>query len=184
MLFTSRSSPLEIDAVKVPGTTAHIGLLHCPGMKYARGDIEWNRSLDEDLDALKAWGASALLTLIESHEFEKLGVPDLGKRVGAWMRWYWIPIPDGGVPDQAADAAWVGVSRELVEALRTGKSVALHCHAGLGRAGTMAASLLTSFGVSASDAIATVRRSRPGAIQSDQQEQYVSRVSKAGVAGG
>jgi ADP-ribosyl-[dinitrogen reductase] hydrolase len=178
MLFKRRISPLQIDAVEVPGATGLIGLLHCPGLNYTYGDIEWNRSLDEDLDALQAWGASALLTLIESHEFEMLGVPDLGERVGARMRWYWIPIPDGGAPDQAADAAWVGVRRELVEALRTGRSVALHCHAGLGRSGTMAASLLTCFGVSASEAIATVRRSRPGAIQTDEQEQYVSRAPR------
>ncbi len=178
MLFTSRSSPLRIDAVEVPGTTGLIGLLHCPGLTYSHGDIERNRSLEEDLDALQAWGASALLTLIESHEFDMLGVPDLGERVSARMRWYWIPIPDGGAPDQAADAAWVVVGREIAEALRAGRRVALHCHAGLGRSGTMAASLLTLFGVPVSDAIATVRRSRPGAIQTDEQEQYLRRVPR------
>jgi ADP-ribosyl-[dinitrogen reductase] hydrolase len=173
VLFTSRNSPLEISAVMVPSARASIGLIHCPGMKHVRGDIEWDRSLEKDLDALKAWGARALLTLIEPHEFQKLGVADLGSRVSASMRWHWVPIPDGGVLDEANRLAWIDVKSELVSDLRSGRNVAIHCHAGLGRSGTMAADLLTAFGMSSADAIAAVRKSRPGAIQTPEQERYV-----------
>ncbi|HCA46062.1 MAG TPA: protein-tyrosine-phosphatase, partial [Armatimonadetes bacterium] len=51
----------------------------------------------------------------------------------------------------------------------------VHCMAGLGRTGTMIACYLVSQGMPAEEAIAEVRRARPGSIQTEQQEQAVRR---------
>ncbi len=45
--------------------------------------------------------------------------------------------------------------------------------AGLGRAGTVAARLLIGAGKLPEDAIGSVRRARPGAIESKSQEDYL-----------
>ena len=49
----------------------------------------------------------------------------------------------------------------------------LHCRGGIGRTGTIAARLLVEFGFKPADAIALVRRTRPGTIETSAQEQYV-----------
>ena len=57
-----------------------------------------------------------------------------------------------------------------------GCAVGVHCMAGRGRTGTMIACYLVSQGMSAEDAIAEVRRARPGSIQTEAQEQAVRRL--------
>ena len=58
---------------------------------------------------------------------------------------------------------------------RAGGHFVLHCWAGLGRTGTVAARLLVELGADPAAAIDLVRGSRPGAIQSLQQEVHVRR---------
>jgi predicted lactoylglutathione lyase len=43
--------------------------------------LECNRDLAQDLAAIRAWGAAAIVTLIEDHEFDLLslqGLPETG----------------------------------------------------------------------------------------------------------
>jgi len=63
----------------------------CPGKKdLPRG---WDRDLENDLRAIRDWGASTVVTLIEAHEFELLKVSLLGERVQEFgMRWIHLPI--------------------------------------------------------------------------------------------
>ena len=49
----------------------------------------------------------------------------------------------------------------------------LHCLAGLGRTGMMAARLLVDLGMAPALAVAEVRKVRPRAIQTEEQEKYV-----------
>ena len=73
---TSQSHPLIINQVPTPDAGGVIGLTFCPGKK---GDSmysgRWDRDLTADLAAIKDFGAKALVTLMESHEFEGLKVP-------------------------------------------------------------------------------------------------------------
>ena len=63
-----------------------------------------------------------------------------------------------------------------------GKAVGVHCTAGLGRSGTMAAAYLVAHGASSNEAIATVRELRPGSIETPEQEDAV-RMYEAHLAG-
>jgi atypical dual specificity phosphatase len=59
----------------------------------------------------------------------------------------------------------------MAEQSTLGHAVLIHCGAGLGRSGTMAAChLVSTEGLSAAAAIAEVRRLRPGSIETDEQE--------------
>ena len=71
---------------------------------------------------------------------------------------------------------------------RRGAKVVVHCRGGLGRAGTVAACILVEAGYEPRLAMARVRRVRHGAIETPEQERYVSayraRLQLSGAGGG
>ena len=83
-----------------------------------------------------------------------------------------FPIQDMRVP-RLSDAAALCLS--LGRAIDRGETVALHCHAGLGRTGTMLACLAVQRGLGAQEAIDRVRTVRRGAIQTEGQEDFIRR---------
>lgn len=166
--------PLEIATLAVPGGKGMLGITHCPGRCEAGLG---GRELGQDLAAIRAWGATVLVTLIEEHEFALLRVDRLGEMAEAvGLEWHHLPIPDMDVPDWHFGRRWIYSGPRLRRLLRQGGRVVLHCRAGLGRAGTIAAHLLVELGMPAAEAISLVRRARRGAIQTQAQETHVTRV--------
>ena len=103
----------------------------------------WERDLDLDMDAVKAGGTNAVLSLIEDHEFELLGVPDLVEAVKArGIEWLHFPIRDLDTPTDDVMGIWAVMSAQLHATLERGGSVLVDCRGGLGRAGTIAALIL------------------------------------------
>ena len=134
----------------------------------------WDRDLALDLDAIRNWGASAIVTLIEPKELTLLRVERLGEEVlRRNMLWFHLPIVDGSIPDQRFDEKWDTAGEELRSILRNGSDVLVHCRGGLGRAGTIASRLLIELGMPPKTAIERVRAVRPGAIETRAQEEYV-----------
>jgi ADP-ribosyl-[dinitrogen reductase] hydrolase len=166
--------PLHIDMVPVP-SGGILGLCHCPGRSGVDGQgRSWRRNLAEDLAAIEAWGATTVLTLIESREFASLGVPSFADAVrGYAFAWHHVPIPDMRPPEAQALQAWQASGPAVLAALRRGERVLVHCAAGLGRSGTMAAKLLVEFGVPPLEAIRRVRAARPGTLETAEQEAFV-----------
>ena len=173
--MNSQSHPLHIDGIKMLGSWGMLGITFCPGKKDAHSRSgPWDRDLDADLDLIKAWPAAAVVTLIEPHEFEFLGVGGLGEGVRQrGMKWYHLPIRDVSVPDVQFEQRWQTAGPELLETLKQGDGIVIHCRGGLGRAGLVAARLLIETGVPADKAIRCVRAARPGAIETKEQEDYI-----------
>ena len=147
----------------------------CPGKKQRDAMTGWwDRDLGLDLDAVRAWGATVVLTLIEAHEVASLGVEGLADEVAArGMIWHHLPISDVSVPNAAFETAYDDIRGDLHRRLADGEAVLVHCKGGLGRAGTVAARLLVERGHAPDAAIAAVRAARPGAIETAAQERYV-----------
>jgi hypothetical protein len=83
----------------------------------------------------------------------------------ASLEWHHLPIPDMGEPGWHFERRWIYSGARLRRLLRRGGRVVVHCRAGLGRAGTIAARLLVELGMPPAEAISQVRKARPGAIQ-------------------
>lgn len=172
---TSLTYPLAIASVETKPDFGRLGLTFCPGKVQPHAATgAWRRDLSLDLDAIAAWGAAAVVTLMEPHELADLGVPMLGEAVTArHMHFVPMPIVDGSVPDRGFETAWQTVGEGLRARLRDGASILLHCKGGLGRTGMIAARLLVELGVGAEEAMRRVRAARPGAIENALQEAHV-----------
>ena len=108
MIRTSETHPLWIDAVDFGSGRGVIGITFAPGKhdRYAIGG-PWGRDLTKDLDAIAAWNAKAVVTLIEPYEFRLLAIPDVGAEIQRrGMEWLHLPIRDVGTPGPEFEEHW------------------------------------------------------------------------------
>jgi len=172
---TSRTHPLRIDEVLASDAGGVIGITFCPGKcGPSVSGYRWERDLVADLDVVSKWRPDAVLTLIERHELEMLGVIRLGEQIVArGIEWHHLPIVDVRPPDERFEAAWRTVGPLMHARLRSGGRILVHCRGGLGRAGTVAARLLVELDTAPAEAVRRVRAARPGAIESNEQLEHV-----------
>ncbi|GAM10331.1 dual specificity protein phosphatase 23 [Geobacter sp. OR-1] len=171
---TSITDPLIINGVSAPGTNGVIGMTFCPGKKDEGISGLWNRDLTTDLQAIKTWGATTLVTLVEDKELHQLGVSELPVlAIELGLHWLHLPIKDADVPDGVFAKLWLDASPLLHRLLDQGEKIIVHCKGGLGRAGTVAALLLVERGMDPHMALQMVRTSRPGTVETFQQERFI-----------
>lgn len=168
---TSQTHPLQIAEVRLTPSHGRIGITFCPGKqdRFAHTGA-WDRDLALDLDAIVAWGAMLVVTLVEPSELKSLKVPHLGDEVQKrGMEWRHLPIADYSTPTESFEQVWEKEGRTIRDKLRRGEDILVHCKGGLGRAGMIAARLLAELGMDPEEAIRTVRSARKGAIETPSQ---------------
>ena len=169
-----QEGPLQIAVVELPAQ-ALLGITACPGRNHTDdfGRI-WQRDLKQDIAGIINWGADSILTLVETDEFERLGVPRIAEYIRAeGLNWYHMPIPNMEVPGEEFNVAWAKDGDTILQSLGSGGQLIIHCAAGLGRSGMVAAKILSTFSDNPQSAISAVRKVRPGAIETEQQENYI-----------
>ncbi len=98
--------------------------------------------------AIKAWGARAVVTLIEDHEFGQMAVQELPAKTKLFdIEWYHLPIKDVCPPGKRFTGQWRNDGLRIRRILQEGGKILIHCRGGLGRTGTVAAQILAEFGV-------------------------------------
>ena len=171
-----RNLPIRVAFVPeaISSTPGRLGMTFAPGKK----DGWWNRDLATDLARLRdVYHTDRLVSLVEQHELRMLQIEPLVERATALgIEVIRFPIVDVSIPE--LDPA-LELAHDLIAGLRAGRCTVVHCRGGIGRAGTIAACTLVAGGASVDGAIVAVRAARPGTIETDEQERFVSSFGEA-----
>ena len=113
-----------------------------------------------------------VVTLLDSDEIVDLGIISFSTLLmDSGFHWIHCPIRDRSTcSDQKRIRTLL---EDIKKILKPNNSVVIHCHAGLGRTWLLAATFLVSMGLAAESAIKTIRETRPGSIETIEQEKYV-----------
>jgi len=122
-----------------------------------------------DLQDLKQMGVDAIVSLTESPLLLPL-IEEFG------FDYKHLPIEDFAPPTPAQIREFVDFVRRMQ---REGKAVVVHCGAGIGRTGTMLCCYLVSQGLTAAEAIQTIRSLRPGSVETTGQELAIHEYARA-----
>jgi atypical dual specificity phosphatase len=125
--------------------------------------MAYPRDLRFDLEYLREENVGVIVSLTElplnSVLLEEFGI-----------EYHHMPIPDFAAPSYDLIRQFVGIVKNAHEG-HTG--TAIHCLAGRGRTGTLAACYLVSLGRSSTDALTEIRRLRPGSVETMEQEEAI-----------
>ncbi|WP_420404706.1 protein-tyrosine phosphatase family protein [Nisaea sp.] len=126
---------------------------------------------DEDIVQIIARnGIDTVLSLATDAELRDLGTPGLREAfLSHMLNWTHFPIKDFDIPSPADTEAWRSIETILVERLKNGGRIVIHCRAGFGRSGMIAARLLMACGAPPDEAVGIVRAARPGTIETAAQ---------------
>ena len=115
--------------------------------------------LEQELALLKRAGIDTVVSLLEEDEAAWLGLAEegpLAEKIG--MEFVSFPIPDTHVPpDRAAFRHFIA---DLVQRMRRGERVGVHCRGSIGRSTITAAAALIHLGWKPDTALAAIERTR------------------------
>jgi len=139
-----------------------------PGQLAGMGKPGLTGDMDQDLTAIATAGITHLVSLTkELFPAEKLRPYGISGRH--------FPITDMSVPAIGTTAS---LCRDIKRKMESGNGVALHCHAGLGRTGTILASVLVWLGKTPDEAVQEIRAIGKGYIQNKAQLDFVYRFAE------
>lgn len=127
---------------------------------------EW---IEDEFAGLYRAGLRKVVSLLEDHEAYEVGLSEekgLCEKHGLEFASY--PIPDRGLPPSVSSFA--ELTRSIYHESAGGQSTVIHCRAGIGRTGLVAAGVLLHAAFSVDDAFAHISQRR-GVEVPDTQEQ-------------
>lgn len=136
--------------------------------------------LEGEISGWRRAGVGAVVSLLENHEVRELALSQeaaLCKELD--IEFISFPIQDRKTPVSIRDAA--ALIDGLVERLKSGTAVAVHCRAGIGRTGLVAGSILSRLGVPFADIFPTLTVARGVTVpDTDGQIEWVAEFSRTG----
>lgn len=121
---------------------------------------EW---LEDEVAAWRAAQIDTVVSLLEPHEVRELDLrAEASLCEAAGIRYASCPIPDRGTPTSLQ--AVVRLTEDLASRVRDGRAVAIHCRAGIGRAGLITGCVMLQLGVPFDNIFAALSRARGVAV--------------------
>ncbi len=162
-----------VSRIEIPGRKASLLLTAFPGRTSANTFSV--KKMVSVFNLLEKQRCSHFLSLVEDDEFsyycgKAVLEAEAKKRL---INWVHLPIADMDIPRNNTLNGLNKIRPQLSEAIKTDRSIAIHCMGGLGRSGTVAAIILADLGIPLQSAIGVVRQFRPGAIETSAQENFV-----------
>jgi len=134
-------------------------------MPRPRGN-DW---LADDLRVIRQAGVDVIVSALTTSEAEELGLTAEAQECAQNdLLFISFPIEDRSLPTNPAE--FTLLVDQLVKLSRNGKSVVIHCRAGIGRSSLIAACALVELGLSPDDALRAIEQAR-GCPVPDTQEQ-------------
>ena len=131
---------------------------------------EW---IDEEFDAIKAFGISRVVSLLEAPEAYSVGLSQEERYCREReIDFVQYEIKDRGIP--ASEADFISLIQTLHTSIAEGLDTVIHCRAGIGRTGLVAAAILIKNGLGGSESFDTVSAARRVQVpDTEQQKAYV-----------
>jgi protein-tyrosine phosphatase len=169
---------MNLDKIDIPEQDAGIILTAFPGRTV--NDEFSTKKMRLILDHLEDQRCNHFISLVEDHEFgqycsKSVFQNEISKRP---LKWLHLPIADMDIPDTNLMNDLDKLRPNFLTSLSSGNSIAIHCKGGLGRSGTLAAMILFDLGFKPQEAIEHVRSFRTGAIETQEQENFIRSLAK------
>ena len=143
-------------------TEGHLAIMPAP----QPGDLERSVLL------WREEGVDIVVSLLEQAELPGLVEAESGLCDEIGLEFLWFPIKDGSVPPSID--AFNTLIVTLGDAVAIGKSVAIHCRAGIGRSAMVAAGVLNYLHVDTGAALDMVAEARKFEVpQTEEQRQWI-----------
>ncbi|QFT54214.1 dual specificity protein phosphatase family protein [Microbulbifer sp. THAF38] len=126
---------------------------------------EW---IEDEFIGFARLGINKIVCLLETFEQQEVGLAcEEQLCIKNSIEFVSFPIPDRGLPNtqQAIELA-----EHLLQEIRSGKHIAIHCRAGIGRTGIIAGAILVKSGLNAEESLALISSAR-GVQVPDTEEQ-------------
>ncbi|MDZ5649400.1 protein-tyrosine phosphatase family protein [Nitrospirillum sp. BR 11828] len=135
--------------------------------------------LEDEIAGWRAEGVDEVISLLELAEVQELALMAEERLCQAQgIAFTTFPMPDRGVPDSRRRVAML--ARRLSQDLASGRSVAVHCRAGIGRSSLLAASVLACAGLDVTAAFARIALARGVPVpDTDEQHAWVRSFAEA-----
>lgn len=137
---------------------------------------EW---LDDEIAGLRSQGIHIVASLLTDEEMVELELQqEEALCIAQGIRFIRLPIPDRGTPESIRAVS--AVAGEVATLLVRGGAAVIHCRAGIGRSGLLAACIMIELGTPATTAIQSITQARGCPIpDTDEQRAWIVRYETA-----
>lgn len=138
----------------------------CPGTK--------GFPVEASMQTLKDAGAEAVVTMMTAHELSEHEAESIAVFCETnGLPWFHLPVEDSCAPEAPFEMAFALKRQALLDLVKAGTTIAIHCHGGSGRTGMMAAILMLSAGFEPEVVKAKIQQIRPKSLKSVVQVEYL-----------
>ncbi|HKQ45265.1 MAG TPA: dual specificity protein phosphatase family protein [Rhizomicrobium sp.] len=146
--------------------------------QFAGGNVatmaapRWDEQLESTIMAWRDEGVDVIVSLLAASEIPNLTEAEAALCEEFGIEFFSFPLRDKTVPDSVEPFAVM--ARQLADRVLAGKSVAIHCRAGIGRSTTLAACVLILLGVDGDVALDMIANARGLEVpETEAQRQWI-----------